>query len=116
MLIELHNFCAGDLSAFYFDVRKDSLYCDRPDSTRRRAARTVMGHIFNHLVVWLAPILCFTAEEAWLIRHGDQDDSVHLHIFPEAPKKWQNEKLGAKMGQDPHYPQGGDGCDGAGAQ
>jgi isoleucyl-tRNA synthetase len=66
---ELHTFCAVDLSAFYFDVRKDSVYCDPPDSIRRRAARTVLDHIFNCLTAWLAPVLCFTAEEAWLARH-----------------------------------------------
>jgi isoleucyl-tRNA synthetase len=96
MLTTLHDFCNGDLSAFYFDVRKDSLYCDRPDSTRRRAARTVMEHVFNHLVTWLAPILCFTAEEAYLRRHGDAGTSVHLHTFPAVPKEWRNEMLGQK--------------------
>ena len=64
----LHNFCAVDLSAFYFDIRKDALYCDRPDSLRRRAARTVLDAVFDCLTAWLAPILCFTAEEAWLAR------------------------------------------------
>ena len=96
MLVELHNFCAVDLSAFYFDIRKDSLYCDRHDAKRRRAARTVMEHVFNYLVVWLAPILCFTAEEACLARHGDQNDSVHLHTFPEVPKAWLNPDLAEK--------------------
>ncbi len=65
MFAELHNFCAVDLSALYFDIRKDSLYCDHPADPRRRAARTVMARVFDHLVRWLAPILCFTAEEAW---------------------------------------------------
>ena len=67
----LHNFCAVDLSAFYFDVRKDALYCDAPDAPRRRAARTVLDRVFDCLARWLAPVLCFTAEEAWLGRHGD---------------------------------------------
>ena len=67
---QLHNFCAVDLSAFYFDIRKDALYCDRPDSLRRRAARTVLDEIFSCLTAWLAPVLCFTAEEAWLARSG----------------------------------------------
>jgi len=96
MLTELHNFCGGDLSAFYFDVRKDSLYCDRADSTRRRAARTVMEHVFNHLTVWLAPFLCFTAEEAYLMRHPAVDASVHLQTFPTVPKEWRNDALGKK--------------------
>ena len=66
MFTALHNFCAVDLSAFYFDVRKDVLYCDAPGALRRRAARTVLDHVFDCLVRWLAPVLCFTAEEAWL--------------------------------------------------
>ena len=65
---ELHNFCAVDLSAFYFDIRKDALYCDAADALRRRAARTVMAELFSFLTAWLAPIPCFTAEEAWLAR------------------------------------------------
>jgi isoleucyl-tRNA synthetase len=94
MLITLHDFCNGDLSAFYFDIRKDSLYCDRPDSTRRRAARTVMDHVFNHLTLWLAPFLSFTAEEAWLARQGNPaEGSVHLQTFPAVPSAWRNDPL-----------------------
>jgi len=89
----LHNFCAVDLSAFYFDVRKDSLYCDRPDSPRRRAARTVLDQLFSCLVTWLAPILCFTAEEAWGHRHPDPQSSVHLALFPEIPPAWRDDRL-----------------------
>lgn len=96
MLTELHNFCGNDLSAFYFDVRKDSLYCDRTDSLRRRAARTVMELVFDHLVVWLAPVLCFTAEEAFLMRHSGTEDSVHLHLFPTVPQEWRNAALAEK--------------------
>ncbi len=70
---ELHNFCAIDLSAFYFDIRKDAIYCDRPDSLRRRAARTVLDHLHRCLCTWLAPVLCFTAEEAWCARFGEDD-------------------------------------------
>jgi isoleucyl-tRNA synthetase len=95
LLPALHNFCAVDLSAFYFDIRKDSLYCDRPDAPRRRAVRTVMDHVFECLTAWLAPILCFTAEEAWLARHGDAG-SVHLTQFPEIPPTWRDEALAAK--------------------
>ncbi|HTH99207.1 MAG TPA: class I tRNA ligase family protein, partial [Stellaceae bacterium] len=90
----LHNFCSVDLSAFYFDIRKDALYCDRPDDPRRRAARTVMNIVFDCLVKWLAPILCFTAEEAWLARHGDAPGtSVHLENYPEVPAGWADEGL-----------------------
>ena len=96
MLITLHDFCNADLSAFYFDVRKDSLYCDRTDDKRRRAARTVMELVFDHLVVWLAPILCFTAEEAYIARHTGTQDSVHLLTFPKVPAQWANAALGQK--------------------
>jgi isoleucyl-tRNA synthetase len=92
---ELHNFCAGDLSAFYFDIRKDALYCDRPDSLRRRAARTVLDHLHRCLTTWLAPVLCFTADEAWCARFGE-DDSVHLHTFPVLPASWHDARLGAE--------------------
>jgi isoleucyl-tRNA synthetase len=95
---ELHAFCASDLSAFYFDVRKDSLYCDRPDALRRRAARTVLDILHRCLCIWLAPVLCFTAEDAWTARFGESD-SVHLQTLPELPADWRNEALGARMAQ-----------------
>jgi len=90
---DLHNFCATDLSAFYFDIRKDAIYCDRPDSPRRRAARTVLDHLHRCLTTWLAPVLCFTAEEAWCARYGEAD-SVHLQLFPTPPSEWRNDELG----------------------
>ena len=97
---ELHNFCAVDLSAFYFDVRKDAIYCDAPKALRRRAARTVMAELFSFLTAWLAPITCFTAEEAWLARPADMPDgakeSVHLRLYPEIPPAWRDAALGAK--------------------
>ncbi|HET8727135.1 MAG TPA: isoleucine--tRNA ligase [Alphaproteobacteria bacterium] len=96
MATALHNFCAVDLSAFYFDVRKDSLYCDAPDSPRRRAVRTVLDRLFDCLTAWLAPILCFTAEEAWLSRHGETAGSVHERAYPEVPAAWRDEALAAK--------------------
>jgi len=92
---DLHTFCAVDLSAFYFDVRKDSLYCDRPDALRRRACRTVMDLVFDHLTAWLAPILCFTAEEAWTQR-GKAPESVHLRTYPDVPENWRDDALAAK--------------------
>jgi isoleucyl-tRNA synthetase len=92
---ELHNFCATDLSAFYFDVRKDAVYCDRPDSLRRRAARTVLDHLHRCLTTWLAPVLCFTAEEAWCARFGESG-SVHLELFPEMPAAWRDDALGRR--------------------
>ena len=97
MFTALHNFCAVDLSAFYFDVRKDALYCDPPAAPRRRAARTVLDRAFDCLVRWLAPVLCFTAEEAWLSRHGDTaESSVHLETYAEVPAAWRDDALGRK--------------------
>ncbi|MGP1396494.1 MAG: isoleucine--tRNA ligase [Inquilinaceae bacterium] len=89
----LHQFCVSDLSAFYFDVRKDSLYCDRPDDPRRRAVRTVLDRVFDCLTAWLAPILVFTAEEAWLQRMGEDAHSVHERQMPEVPAGWRDEAL-----------------------
>ena len=92
---ELHGFCAVDLSAFYFDICKDSLYCDRPDALRRRGIRSVLDRVFDCLAKWLAPILCFTVEEAWLLRHGDAPGtSVHLELFPDLPASWFDPALG----------------------
>ncbi|TVR95404.1 MAG: isoleucine--tRNA ligase [Rhodospirillales bacterium] len=90
---ELHSFCAVDLSAFYFDVRKDSLYCDPRGAPTRRAARTVLDLLFDHLTAWLAPFLCFTAEEAWLARNPGADESVHLRLFPDVPESWRDDAL-----------------------
>jgi len=89
----LHHFCNNDLSAFYFDIRKDMLYCDDHTSMARRACRTVMDHLFHCLVPWLAPILCFTAEEAWQTRYGDPEKSVHFEIWPTLPESWANPDL-----------------------
>ncbi len=89
----LFAFCNEELSAFYFDIRKDSLYCDPLGTPRRRAARTVMDLIFHRLVTWLAPLLSFTAEEAWQTRFPSEDDSVHLHTFPDTPDTWRDDAL-----------------------
>jgi isoleucyl-tRNA synthetase len=97
MWTALHNFCAVDLSAFYFDIRKDCLYCDAPDSPRRRACRSVLDQLFSCLTAWLAPILCFTAEEAWLAHSGDAPDtSVHLRTYPSVDATWRDDALAAK--------------------
>ncbi|HEY3909079.1 MAG TPA: isoleucine--tRNA ligase [Stellaceae bacterium] len=97
MFTGLYNFCAVDLSAFYFDIRKDRLYCDAPGDVRRRAVRTVLDLTFDCLVRWLAPILCFTAEEAWLVRHGDASGkSVHLELFAPVPQSWLDGRLAEK--------------------
>ena len=96
LFTQIHAFAAVDLSAFYFDVRKDALYCDKPSSLRRRAARTLMDRILSCLTAWLAPVLCFTAEEAWLERNPGDAESVHLRQFPAIPASWRNDALGAK--------------------
>jgi isoleucyl-tRNA synthetase len=86
----IHNFCTLELSAFYFDIRKDVLYCDGKNDLRRRAARTVLDHLFHCLTAWLAPMLVFTAEETWLTRFPGEDSSVHLRQFPDIPAEWEN--------------------------
>ncbi|OUS22332.1 isoleucine--tRNA ligase [Rhodobacterales bacterium 59_46_T64] len=88
----LFHFCTIDLSAFYFDVRKDVLYCDG-DTPERRAARTVMMRLYERLTTWLAPILTFTMEEVWLERNPGEDSSVHLQDMPETPAAWLNPAL-----------------------
>ena len=95
----LFNFCTGDLSSFYFDIRKDALYCDPLGSTRRRACRTVMNEIFLRLTTWLAPIMCFTMEEVWQARFPTEDGSVHLETYPEASDSWRNEDIAAAMAE-----------------
>ncbi|MFA7432427.1 MAG: isoleucine--tRNA ligase [Gemmobacter sp.] len=93
---KLFTFCTSDLSAFYFDIRKDALYCDAADSTRRRAARTVLDILFHRLTTWLAPILVFTMEDVWLARFPGAESSVHLRDMPGTPADWLNEPLAAK--------------------
>ncbi|WP_187972336.1 isoleucine--tRNA ligase [Aquibium microcysteis] len=91
----LIDFMVVDLSAFYFDVRKDALYCDAPSSLRRKASIVVVRHLFDCVVTWLAPMLPFTMEEAWLDRHP-QATSVHLEQFPEVPAGWRDDALAEK--------------------
>ena len=93
---QVFDFCATDLSAFYLDIRKDALYCDQPNDPRRRAARTVMDLAFDRIVHWLAPICVFTAEEAWLSRHGSESGSIHLNDFPNTPDAWRDDALEAR--------------------
>ena len=93
----LFNFCTGDLSSFYFDIRKDALYCDPLGSTRRRACRTVMHEIFLRLTTWLAPIMCFTMEEVWQARFPSEDGSVHLETYRAAPDVWKNDAIASAV-------------------
>ncbi len=91
----LIDFANIELSAFYFDIRKDALYCDAPSSLRRRASLAVIRKIFECMVTWLAPMLPFTTEEAWLSLKPDAV-SVHLEQFPAIPAGWQNEAVAEK--------------------
>jgi len=89
------DFCSGDLSSLYFDVRKDSLYCDRPDAVRRRAARTVMDAVFERLTIWLGPLAPFTMEEAWATRFPEAGSNA-LRVFPDTPDAWRSDAEAAR--------------------
>jgi isoleucyl-tRNA synthetase len=88
----LSAFMTVDLSAFYFDIRKDALYCDPYSSATRKSCLTVLDQLFRTTVTWLAPMLCFTAEEAWLAR-DPAATSVHLETFPSVPASWRDDAL-----------------------
>ncbi|HHX89207.1 MAG TPA: class I tRNA ligase family protein, partial [Paracoccus sp.] len=92
----LFSFATTDLSAFYFDIRKDALYCDPADGAVRRACLTVMDALFHRLTTWLAPILPFTMEDVWLSRFPSEEDSVHLHDIPPTPASWLDPELAAR--------------------
>jgi len=92
----LTNFMTVDLSAFYFDIRKDSLYCDAWSSLRRRSCRTVLDQLFHCLTTWWAPVLAFTMEEVWLSRFPGEGSSVHLMQFAKCPEDWADAELAAK--------------------
>jgi len=92
----LFNFATVDLSSFYFDIRKDALYCDEAASLNRRAARTVLDILFHRLTTWLAPVLVFTMEEVWLERFPGEMSSVHLVDIPETPADWRDAALAGK--------------------
>ncbi len=91
----LLDFMVVELSAFYFDIRKDALYCDAPSSVKRKASVQVVRHLFDCLVKWLAPLLPFTTEEAWLDRNP-QAESLHLEQMPAVPSAWRNDALAEK--------------------
>src|SRR6266481_6295390 len=94
----LNHFMTVDLSAFYFDIRKDALYCEPMSSVTRKACLTVIEEVFRATVIWLAPMLCFTAEEAYLSRYGSDARSVHLEGFPEIPAAWRDDTLARVWG------------------
>ncbi|MDR1234430.1 MAG: isoleucine--tRNA ligase [Holosporales bacterium] len=93
----LHSFCSNDLSAFYFDIRKDSVYCDAKDDIKRMACINVMNEVFVFISHWLAPILSFTSEEAWLCYPLNSNrESIHLNLFPTSDTGWNNPELASK--------------------
>ena len=92
----IFQFCTVELSAFYFDIRKDTLYCEAHSSNARRASLTVLNELFNCLTAWLAPILVFTMEEVWQSRKADDANSVHLRDFPEVSSEWADVQLAEK--------------------
>ena len=93
---ELVNFCSLELSAFYFDIRKDSLYCDEISSAKRQASINLLGLILELLLKWFAPILSFTTEEIFQIINKDKSSSIHLEAFPKIPVEWENKNLSLK--------------------
>jgi isoleucyl-tRNA synthetase len=96
VIASLANFMNTELSAFYFDVRKDTLYCEPPSSLTRKAALTAIDIICDAVLKWLAPALSFTAEEAWRLYRPDAEPSVHLTLFPEGLDKYRDEALETK--------------------
>jgi len=95
VITELSAFLNTELSAFYFDIRKDTLYCDPESSNARRSSLECIEQIFRAVTLWLAPILVFTAEESWLSRYKDAE-SVHLETFPHIPGEWKDDALAAR--------------------
>lgn len=94
---ELHNFCTNDLSAFYFDIRKDVLYCDAKNSVTRKSTLYVMHSILERLIRWIAPVLSFTAEEAWQTFEQNNNTSIHLQNFCFVNAEWKNDKVAEKF-------------------
>jgi isoleucyl-tRNA synthetase len=96
VVASLSAFMNTELSAFYFDIRKDTLYCDAPSSQQRKAALTAIDMLCNAILKWLAPILSFTAEEAWRMYRPDAEPSVHLTVFPDGLGQFRDDALAAK--------------------
>ena len=96
VVASLSAFMNTELSAFYFDIRKDTLYCDPPSSLARKAALTTINILCDSILRWFAPVLSFTCEEAWRLYRPDAEPSVHLVLFPEGFDAFRDEKLAAK--------------------
>ena len=93
---ELLNFCTLDLSSFYFDIRKDVLYCDSLNSKKRKNCVIVLNIILESLLKWFAPILVFTTDEIYSLINKDNSESIHENNFVKIPANWKNEKLNEK--------------------
>ena len=104
VVASLSAFMNTELSAFYFDIRKDTLYCDPPSSIARKAALTAIDMICDAILKWLAPVLSFTSEEAWRLYRPDAEPSVHLTLFPEGLEKFRDERAGGEVGDHPQCP------------
>jgi isoleucyl-tRNA synthetase len=96
VVASLAAFMNTELSAFYFDIRKDTLYCDPPSSQARKAALTAIDMICDAILKWLAPVLSFTTEEAWRMYRPDAEPSVHLTLFPDGLESFRDDALAAK--------------------
>ena len=96
---ELLHFCTLDLSAFYFDIRKDTLYCDSIESKKRKSSIKFLNIIFEILLKWYAPILSFTTEEIYSLMKIGSNNSIHLEKFPVIPSNWNNKNLEAKWNE-----------------
>ena len=96
MFVTLSAFINSELSAFYFDIRKDTLYCDPPSSVARKAALTTIDILCDAILKWLAPILSFTCDEAWMMYKPNEKPSVHLELFPDGFEKFRDERLAKK--------------------
>jgi len=96
VVASLSAFMNTELSAFYFDIRKDTLYCDPPSSPARKAALTAIDIICDAILRWFAPVLSFTAEEAWQLYRPDAEPSVHLTLFPDGLEAFRDDRLAAK--------------------
>ena len=99
VVASLSAFMNTELSAFYFDIRKDTLYCDPPSSLARKAALTAIDIICDTILKWFAPVLSFTCEEAWLLFSPGAEPSVHLSLFPDGFEVFRDEKLAVKWEQ-----------------
>ena len=96
VVASLAAFMNTELSAFYFDIRKDTLYCDPPSSLARKAALTTIDIICDSILKWLAPVLSFTTEEAWRMYRPGAEPSVHLTLFPDSFDEFRDDALAAK--------------------